>query len=474
MKKSFFRSMAPIILVMLLFGCAAPPIEKNVREPAVAGSWYPGDNATLHASLQERFAQIPRFELNGTVRALIVPHAGYAFSGGVAAAGFKQLSHYETVFVLGPSHHLPLRGIMVPNYTHFRTPLGEVPVSGKTAPLAGRLGALFAPETKEHSIELELPFLQERIGSFYLVPLLVGQTDAAALKDALSAHLGKDDLVVVSADLSHYHPWDQANALDSSAMGMMKDLDAQGILSAEIDAPWAVSALLLLAKEKGWKPVLVSYANSGDITSDRSSVVGYAAVAFVEPEAELTADDKEELLALARQSIVEYTMTGKKPNVDAKDLSPALTEEQGCFVTIEKNSALRGCVGHIFPQEALYQCVIDNAANAAAHDSRFLPLTPAELEAVIVEVSILSVPQPLLFSSGDDLKEKLTPLRDGVVLRKGRLVSVYLPQVWEELPDKDIFLSSLCEKGGMPKLCWQDTATQVFVYQADVFEEAEN
>lgn len=451
----------------------AAEMHKYVRAPVVAGSWYPGDRTRLNATVAAYLDKAERRSLPGRVRAVIVPHAGYAYSGQVDADGFKQIdSSYRTVILLGTSHHYPLEGLEVTNYTDYETPLGLVKVSAKTKDLfkSGMARNIPEADAKEHSIEIELPFLQEMLGQFELMPIIVGMVDANEFLQVLNKQIDDETLVVVSVDLSHYHPYDDALKLDNATINNIMHLDSNAIFSREIDSEWAVSTLLLLAKQNGWTPHLVKYTNSGDVSGDKSSVVGYAAIAFTENQG-LSSDEQEFLLQLARKTLESYVTDKKVPVLDEQKLPSSLTREQGCFVTLNKQGRLRGCIGHILPQEALYKCVIDNAVNAAVHDSRFNPVASDELKDIKVEISVLTIPKQLQFSSGDDLKNKLVALRDGVVLNSGWHQSTYLPQVWEDLPDKEDFLSTLCEKGGANANCWKDTSTAVYTYQAQVFAE---
>ncbi|MFH0867882.1 MAG: AmmeMemoRadiSam system protein B [Candidatus Woesearchaeota archaeon] len=455
---------------------------KKIREPVVAGSWYPGDKLTLKADIKKYFDNVNEAELD-KIKAIIVPHAGYRFSGQIAAAAFKQLnSNYETVILMGPSHAYPLNDASILNVTHYKTPLGEIPLSKKVKELLKEdiINTIPEAHAQEHSLEIELPFLQEKLKDFELIPIVVGKINPDKFKQALSKQIDDKTLIVVSVDLSHYHPYNEAKQLDSYSIDKILNLDSKGIFNAEIDAPWAVSTLINIAKEKQWKPVLLYYANSGDITGDKSAVVGYAAMAFVEQHEKnknneekelLTKQEQNFLLKLARDTIEHYLKTGKQPSVDKTKLTPALKKIQGCFVTLNKNHDLRGCIGHIFPQEELYKCVIDNSISAAVSDPRFNPVESNELKDIKIEISVLTVPKELKFSSGEDLKNKLRPMTDGVVLKQGFQQSTYLPQVWEQLPDKEEFLTSLCIKGGMNPNCWQDTKTEVSTYQAFVFEE---
>ncbi len=450
---------------------------KKIREPVFAGSWYPGNKGALKAAIDSYLDNVKKVELGGKIKAIIVPHAGYSFSGQIAAAGFKQLGNiYTTVMLLGPSHSYPLNGASMLNVTHYKTPLGEIPLSKKAANMLkeGIIKTVPEADANEHSLEIELPFLQETLTDFELIPILVGDIDPNKFKQALLKQIDDNTLIVVSVDLSHYHPYDEAKQLDSYSINRILSLDSKGIFDAEIDAPWAVSALINIAKEKKWKPVLLYYANSGDITGDKSAVVGYSAIAFIEKDKEkgpLAEEEQEFLLKLARTAIEEFLKTGKKPNVDETKLTPALKKVHGCFTTLNNGHDLRGCIGHILPYEELYKSVMDNAISAAVEDTRFNPVEHSELKDIRIEISVLTMPKKLDFSSPEDLKNKLRPMADGVILKKGFRQATYLPQVWGSFSEKEEFLSSLCIKGGMDSDCWKDPSIEVSTYQAFVFWE---
>lgn len=449
--------------------------KRKIRTAVVAGTWYPGDKESLEASVEKYLDNVNKVKLNGTIKALIVPHAGYSFSGQVAAVAFKQLDDvYNTVILLGPSHYYPLTQASILDVTHYQTPLGEVKLSKKTKELLKQdiIDTVPEADAKEHSLEIELPFLQKTLTDFELIPILVGNIDPDKFKDALLRNIDEKTLLVVSVDLSHYYEYEEAKQLDYYTIDRILSRDSEGIFNAEIDAPWAVSTLLKIAEVKKWKPYLLYYANSGDVTGDKKSVVGYAAMAFVEEQKELLTEEEQKfLLGLARETAEEYLKTGKRPEVDETKLTIPLEKVQGCFTTFNKNNNLRGCVGHILPQEELYKCVMDNAVNAAVNDARFNPVTSDEMKDIKIEISVLTVPQRLEFSSGEDLLNKLRPMVDGVVLKQGFRQSTYLPQVWANFQSKEEFLPSLCLKGGMPEDCWKDTNTEVYTYQAFVFEE---
>ncbi len=447
---------------------------EKIREHKFAGEWYPGDKFELSKSLKEYFEDNEKLYFNGKVKAVIVPHAGYIYSGEVAASAFNQLEEtYETVFLLGPSHNYPLKDVSISGFEYFSTPLGKIKVSDKAKSMlnSGKMiSNIEEAHENEHSLEIELPFLQYKLNNFEIVPLLVGETDSVKLKEEIMKYLGENDLIVVSVDLSHYHPHEEAMMLDAYSIDNILRLDSQGILDAEIDAPWAVSSLLEIAKENYWTPYLVSYSNSGKASGDMSSVVGYAAIVFVD-ENYFSADEKKFMLELSRKSIENYLEKGSELVVDEKDVPEKLKEQMGCFVTYSKNSQLRGCIGNILPQSKIYKCIIENSVKAALEDIRFPPIKKEELKEVEMSISILS--EPVFFGNGGgiELLELLSEGEYGVILMRGESQGTFLPSVWETIPDEIDFLENLCLKSGMEKSCWTDTETEIYIYNAEDFSE---
>jgi AmmeMemoRadiSam system protein A len=235
-----------------------------------------------------------------------------------------------------------------------------------------------------------------------------------------------------------------------------------------------------LAKAKGWKPQLLDCRNSGDTAGDKGRVVGYASIAFsaqaqpakaASSAESVTADEQKLLLELARKTVKQVASRGALPDVDSSKLSSRLKEPKGCFVTLTKRGALRGCIGHIFPKEPLYKAVIENAQSAAINDYRFPPVTADEVDKLALEVSVLTEPKPLSFTSPEDLLAKLQPHKDGVVLQIGMQRATYLPQVWEQISDKVSFLNSLSQKAGCPANAWRSPGVSVLIYHAQAFHE---
>lgn len=451
---------------------------KIVRKPAVSGQFYPSNRGKLKAMIEEYIENAKEKRIVGKIRGLVSPHAGYIFSGKVAAYGYKELigRDYKTVFILGPSHYVRFKGASIANVTHYETPLGEVKLSEKVKEMRKEpliVSNKFA-HLREHSVEVEIPFLQKVLKNFTIVPIVLGDVNPREFSEILSKYIDDKSLIVASSDLSHYYSYEKALELDKHCITSIPELNfSEMIDKCEACGKIPILTLMYLAKEKGWKGQLLNYNNSGDTYGSKERVVGYSSIVFYEKmEGEIEKKDKEFLLKLARETLKGYLKNGSKPGVEEDKLSSELKERKGCFVTLEKNHQLRGCIGHILPQEPLYKCVMDNAINAALHDPRFTPVKYDELKDVEIEISVLSIPKKLNYSSPEDLLSKLTPEKDGVILKSGWREATYLPQVWEQIPEKEIFLSSLCRKGGMSSDCWKK-GIEVYTYHARVFREGE-
>jgi hypothetical protein len=491
---------------------AKPASPQRVREPAVAGLFYPAEPKQLSAMLDRLLAAAETQPL-GTLRALICPHAGYEYSGPIAAHSYKQLAGRDvrTVLLMAPSHYAFFDGVSVLDAEAYKTPLGLVPVSSKSVELAKekplrpeprggvrrppwsgqspkRAGAREddTPETWEHSGEVQVPFLQKSLTNFSLVSLVFGQVDPRKAADVLAKHLDDQTVLIASSDLSHYHPYEEARGLDESCVKAICELDLAKLKNAEACGLGPIQTLVHLAKTKGWHTKLLDYRNSGDTAGDKSGVVGYAAIAFFEPgsasqlKSESSAApspgqfnyaERRQLLALARRALEDSVRTGKLPEPDVKDFPPSFALPRGSFVTLTKHGQLRGCIGNITPRLPLYQAILENARAAALNDYRFDPVRPAELGELEIEVSVLTEPKSLSFTSPDDLLAKLRPNVDGVILKLGFQSATFLPQVWEKIPDKVAFLDQLALKAGAARGTWRESGTKVEVYQVEAFEE---
>lgn len=479
----------------------ASPGAQRVREPAVAGLFYPESPAELSREIERCLEQAKPPVVNG-LRALIVPHAGYTYSGPVAAYGYRlvQGRDFSTVVVLAPSHYALLDGASVCAADVFRTPLGDVPISPRAARLAAKPPFQREPrcrvqrpswasqssrsrpsageetaETWEHADEVQVPFLQKALGKFSLIPVVMGEVDAARAAGVLAEFLDESTLVVVSSDLSHYHADAEARRLDARCVQAICRLDVEAMESQEACGKVPIQTLLHIARAKGWKARLLDCRNSGEVTGDRGrGVVGYAAIAFYAPApGQLTKTEKDLLLRWARDAVRQATAQQTLTVPDKGQLNGLLAEVRACFVTLTKGGELRGCIGHIQPIEPLAQAVVDNARNAAVRDPRFPPVRPDEVDQLSIEISVLTQPQPLAFASPDELLSLLQPHRHGVVLEVEGRRSTFLPQVWAQLPDKTRFLEQLSLKAGADRSAWRGKDVRVSVYEVESFEENE-
>jgi AmmeMemoRadiSam system protein A len=471
-----------------------------VREPAVAGLFYPKDPVQLSLMIDRLLAAAPVASV-GDLKAIVCPHAGYEFSGPTAAYAYKNLvgRRFDTVIILAPSHYALFDGASVPAVDAYRTPLGLVPISPKARVLAKISPCLSepfcpverpswwqqsskpapdpgkdTPDTWEHSAEVQVPFLQKVLTNFAILPVVIGNADPAQVARAVAAQLDNKTLLVVSSDLSHYHSYAEARQLDTRCVKAMCNLDIAAMESQEACGKLPILALLNLAHQNGWQARLLDYRNSGDTSGDKShGVVGYSAIAFFAPaQGNFNPTERYQLLALARRALKEAVAPDRSP-ADTNNWPAKFRESRGCFVTLTEAGALRGCIGHIFPQESLYRAIQDNARSAALEDPRFRPVQPGELNQLEIEISVLTEPKPLPFTLPEDLLAKLQPGKDGVVLKLGGRGATYLPQVWEQLPDKVEFLNHLSEKAGCAPGDWRKPGTSVLIYHVEAFKESE-
>jgi MEMO1 family protein len=485
-----------------------PKTFANVRGTAVAGMFYPAGKKKLTNMVDGLMGGAKPLGIKG-LRGLVCPHAGYRFSGKTAAAGYKQLEGRDirTAIVLAPSHYaMGYSGASIPEVEAYRTPLGDIELSPLIEELIGKGSFLSepacivqrpgwwrqarkeippfgqdTPHTWEHSLEVQLPFLQRTLKDFKLVPAVLRDADTEQLARTLAPHVSEKTIVIASSDLSHHNPYDTARKMDAQCVKAICELDTNGIASRSACGAEPVLTLMHLAKIKGWKTRLLEACNSGDTAGNTTSVVGYAAIAFYDPNASdiglAAASDtygpaeRKRLMKLARQTLVQVTKNQPAPKPDASQIPKQLLESKACFVTLKKSGELRGCIGGFFPSQPLYQAVLGGTVSAAMKDPRFKPVTPDELDKIEIEISVLTVPKPLKFDSPEDLLAKLRPHVDGVILRKGQRQSTYLPQVWAQMPDKETFLSQLSKKARMDPQEWRKPGLTVLTYQVEAFHE---
>ncbi len=468
------------------------------RRPAVAGQFYPANTAELKAQLKTLFSKAAppgKFE---NVLAIIAPHAGYVFSGTVAASGFNQLDpnrEYENIFLIGSSHHIAFDGASVYRQGNFAVPSGTVKVNTELAGQLIKKHSFFSDRTdahdREHSLEVLLPFLQYRLKKdFRIVPIVLGTQSpemCRKIADALRPYFGGKNLFIISTDFSHYPGYDNALNVDKATASAIMSNSPEKLLQTLISnerkgipklatslCGWtSVLTLLYIARQNPAVSIsLIDYKNSGDAAfGDKSRVVGYNAIVFSLGEKmeknqfSLSEKDKKDLLSIARATIKQYVETRKVPAVDAAALSENLRTNCGAFVTLHKNRALRGCIGRFEPNEPLYKVVQQMAVASSTEDYRFSPVETKEIGSLVIEISVLTPMRKI--NSIDEIEMG----RHGIYIKKGGRGGTFLPQVAQETGwTKEQFLGHCAQdKTGIGWNGWKDA--DIYIYEALVFGE---
>jgi AmmeMemoRadiSam system protein B/AmmeMemoRadiSam system protein A len=474
----------------------------RVRKPAVAGSFYPRNPQALRRDIESYLAAVPAAAIEGRPLVLIEPHAGYMYSGPVAAHGYKLVGGrgIRTVAVISPSHmeHFPFASVYAGE--SYETPLGRIAIDRRTAeaisaaaPDSIRIsqhGHIHAGSYRqEHALEVQLPFLQTVLGEFTLVPIVMGDQSwelCAALGEALRPHAAREDfLIVASTDLSHFHDDHTAESLDRVFCDLAARLDARALYDAirrdECEACGAgpvIASLLACAGAGTISCRVLHRATSGDVTGERGSVVGYAAAVvqtldagkdkgMAEKEnigADLTVAEESFLLHLARRSVEASAGRSGEPPADLT--TATLLEKRGAFVTLKIGGRLRGCIGMVEPRKPLKDTVAEMARAAAVGDPRFVPVDEKEIASLCIEISVLT---PLRRIRSFD---EVVVGTHGLVVERGPHRGLLLPQVATEAGwDRETFLGFTCEKAGLPRNAWRDSDTKIFVFSAQVFGE---
>lgn len=477
--------------------------ETLIRPPAVAGSFYPADATQLRTQLERFFLSVGKQQTDDNIAGIIVPHAGYVFSGEVAASAYAKINpehNYSRIFILGTCHHQLLNGASVYNRGNYQTPLGMVKVDTELANKLIKESKFFTfnagAHNREHSIEVQLPFLQYRLKKpFKIVPIVVGSSSEATCKkmaEVLKPYFTSDNLFVISSDFSHYPTYSGALEADKrtgdavsedspdqfvKALRKNASENIKGLVTSCCGSGAVLTFLDITSEMPGIKAEHVKYINSGDTPyGDKNQVVGYHSFVFYreKPTAEaetkafsLSQQDKIRLLTLARHSIENQLQNKEVPEVDTTTLSDALKTPCGAFVTITKNHKLRGCIGQFSATEPLYKVVEQMAISAAFRDYRFLPVQQQEMPQIEVEISVLT---PLKRINNIDEFELG---KQGIYMVKGNRSGTFLPQVAKETGwNKTEFLGHCArDKAGIGWNGWKNA--ELYTYEALVFNEKE-
>lgn len=462
------------------------------RMPAVAGTFYPATSTSLKnqvINLFEKVTKVPESD----VAALIVPHAGYVFSGGVAASAYAKLNRnarYKNIFIIGRSHRKYFAGVSIYPKGHYTTPSGEVKINDETtSKLIEKYKFIYYDEDAdraEHSLEVQLPFLQHWLyNDFQIVPLIIGSDDlsiSVKLAEALKPWFNSDNLFVISTDFSHYPTYEKAVKTDAETAEAIIANDSEKLLecclrnkqstennlATGLCGAAAVQTLLHLTQNN---PDLafekIVYKNSGDVPDgDKNRVVGYWAISVNRnsKDIKITASDKQALLKLARESITLYLINSKN-ETPTTEPSGIMKEHYGAFVTLKKDGKLRGCIGRFDPSLTLYQTIAEMAIAAATRDSRFEAVSTQELDQIEIEISILT-PLKKIYSI-----DQVQLGKHGIYIRKGLYSGTFLPQVATDTNwTKEEFLGHCAhDKTGIGWDGWK--TAELYTYEAIVFGE---
>jgi AmmeMemoRadiSam system protein B/AmmeMemoRadiSam system protein A len=450
--------------------------QQATRPAAVAGLFYPGDARALRDEVARHLGAAQAQAAASPPKMLLVPHAGYAYSGAVAAHAYALLAPWRgrirRVVLLGPTHRVAVRGIAAPTVAAFETPLGTVVLDRAAIDALADLPQVVAHDAAhagEHALEVQLPFLQAVLGDFALVPLAVGHVAPQAVAAVIERLWGGDEtLVVISSDLSHYLPYAHAQAVDGATVRRILALDT-GLDHEQACGATPLAGALIAARSHGLRPRLLDLRNSGDTAGDRARVVGYCAVAFEPAAAARDTDDANAAddadangprdaalgLALTRRARNAIAATLGLPQHDEPG-HEALARPGATFVTLQQGGELRGCVGSLEAVRSLGQDVRHNARAAAFHDPRFDPVAAHEVEGLRIEVSLVGAARPLDVRCEAEALRSLRPAVDGVILECRGRRATFLPQVWQQLERPADFLRALKHKAGLPRDFWCD------------------
>ncbi|MBP7496823.1 MAG: AmmeMemoRadiSam system protein B [Bacteroidales bacterium] len=499
----FIEGLKNIIIILMAFNYSNCNSQHSSRLPAgedraaaVAGQFYPSDSRQLENKLDSLFA-LSKAEVNkNNTVAIIAPHAGYVFSGKVAASAFNQIAqdkNYDNIFILASSHRNYYDGASIYSKGDFIIPSGTVQVNRKLAEsLKKQYNVLNFDENyhkNEHSLEVQLPFIHKKMKKAYkIVPILIGTDNPSTCKqiaEALSPYFNNRNLFVVSTDFSHYPSYSDANYIDkitadailsNSSIKLLNTLNENktkninGLSTSLCGWTSVLTLLYITEKMQDVKYNHILYQNSGDVKEGgKEGVVGYHSIAVTikDDDFKISNEDKKALLKVARTTIEKYIKEGKTPDFNKEAFSDKLSLHQGAFVTLHKDGQLRGCIGKFKADIPLYLVVRDMAIAAATEDTRFNPVTKEEIPKIEIEISVLS-PMKKINSIDEIILGK-----HGIYIKKGYNGGTFLPQVATETGwSKEEFLGHCArDKAGIGWDGWKDKDTEIFIYSAIVFGE---
>lgn len=431
----------------------------STKKTAVAGQFYPADENQLREQIKSYTEGIVK-QCDYYSRAIIVPHAGYDYSGALAANGYQFLKkELDTIIIFAPAHRVYVENFAISTADDFETPLGNIEVNKAINDEVKNFGCEENDEAflNEHSIEVQLPFIKTYFENAKIVPIIVGGADQHKICEIINHYWNNEKIgFVISSDLSHFRPRTEAQRIDFVTADMIENNMNENLLPEQACGYKAVAGLVEFSKSKNFSLIRVGVTDSSEKTKDASSVVGYGSWFLAEEE-------KTNFLRTYFQEIIrKLAVLSIKSQLDNLNLKiencpRALETRLASFVTLMEGGILRGCIGSIAPHQPLIVDVCQNARNAAFKDPRFTPVQANEFEKLQFSISLLTRPEQITFENEEDLIEKLQPEKDGVIIRDAGRQAVYLPEVWKQIPDKKEFLNSLKQKAGLTPEWFSDT-----------------
>ncbi len=437
----------------------AKGVNMLIKKTAVAGQFYPADSQEIK-DLMKVYSEHLLKECNYFSRAIIVPHAGYTYSGSLAYKGYQFLKKdLDTIIIFAPAHRVFVETIALSAADEFETPLGNLEVNKVINDEIKSIGGVENDDAflNEHSVEVQLPFIKSNYENVKIVPILVGGASQSKICEIINKYWDNERIgFVISSDLSHFRPKSEAQRVDFVTADMIENNMYENLLPEQACGYKAVGGLVEFAHSRKFSMIRVGITDSSEKTKDATSVVGYGSWFLAE-------DEKINFLRTHFQEIIRklavLSIKSKLDNLNLKveNCPRALETRLASFVTILEGGILRGCIGSIVPHQPLVVDVCQNAINAAFKDPRFTPVQANEFEKLQFSISLLTRPEQISFENEEDLLNKLQPEIDGLIIRDAGRQAVYLPEVWKQIPDKKEFLNSLKQKAGLPADWFSDT-----------------
>ena len=432
----------------------------KIKEPSVANTFYPGNKSELQKQL-DVFAKENKNSYKYKTRAVIVPHAGLSYSGQLAYEGISQIDKsVKNIFIFAPSHRVPLNGLALSGYDEWKTPLGTIKVNQEiNSVLAEKFDAKIFDEAfaEEHSVEIEVPAIQHLFSDdIKIIPVLVGKTNPQKITDIISEYYDNRDFgFIISSDLSHFLNDKKAQQIDSETARMIESGNIKELRYDQACGAIGIYGLVVFSNIRKFSLIRINLINSSLISGDKSRVVGYGAWFLYEgPKNRFIKEYYSEyLLNLCRNVILSRFNKGTIYTGHA----PVFNQIGACFVTLKKNNSLRGCIGSIIAHQPLINDIVQHSKDAAFRDPRFNPVAENEVDSLTIDISLLSEPKKICFKDEQDLLDQMVPFKDGIIIKDKNYQAVYLPCVWEDLPDKVMFLNSLKMKAGLPPEYFSNT-----------------